>query len=353
MERYLEVQGSNAHIELLQDRIHIKRRGFLGGSGEANEIPIAQVSSVRFKKPGLLGDGHIEFVLGNQEATRRSFRTSQESVTIYFDGRQTEAFEAVKEAVEQQIEGAPEPAEALMETPVEVSTAATPVPTVDTPVSKIAGNAEILSNKLRKLAEQNMSEGESIEFCLVSPNLPGWSQAIVALSDRLLVIKPGMAAGATFGARVTSFYYRDINGIEVNTGLVNGVIEINTPSYQGTGQKDFWNVRNEDKDPYKVTNCLPISKSNLKHYKPYIDRLRAIIREEKQGHMASPSSQSRNSPSSQLEKSPLRETEQEQTTPTLKSASSLSSELEKLASLRDSGVLTDEEFQQAKKRLLN
>lgn len=162
-----------------------------------------------------------------------------------------------------------------------------------------------------------------------------------------------MAAGATFGARVTSFYYRDINGIEVNTGLLNGVIEINTPSYQGTGQKDFWNVRNEDKDPYKVTNCLPIAKSHLKHYKPYIDRLRARIREEKQGHMASPSFQSKNSPNSQLERAFLKETEQEQATPTPKSEISLSSELEKLASLRDSGVLTEEEFQQAKQRLLN
>lgn len=328
MERYLEARGSNAHIELLQDKIRIKRRGFLGSSGEANEIPIAQVSSVRFKKPGLIGDGHLEFVLDNQESTRRSFRTSQDSVTIYFDGRQAEAFEAVREAVEQQIEGAPEPAvEALMETPAEISTADRPVPTSAMPVSKVAGGVEILGKKLKKLAEQNMGDDETVEFCLMSPSgVGGWSQAIVALNDRLLVIKPGMAAGATFGARVTSFYYRDITGIEVNTGLTQGVIEINTPSYQGTGQKDFWNVSNKDKNPFHITNCLPIGKRDLKHYKPYIDRLRSMIREAKQERPTSPPPQRENS---------------------------LSSELEKLASFRDSGVLTEEEFQQAKRRLLN
>jgi hypothetical protein len=197
---------------------------------------------------------------------------------------------------------------------------------VPKPTSSFAGGPEILSKKLRKLVEQNKHEGEKIEFCLLSGDIGGWNQAIVALTDRLLVIKPGFMAGATFGSRVTSFYYRDITGIEVNTGLINGVIEINTPSYQGTGQKDFWNIKNEDRDPYKVTNCLPISKFNLKEYKPYIDRVRAMVREAKHERVASSPPQS---------------------------GSSLSSELEKLASLQASGVLTDEEFQRAKQRLLD
>jgi hypothetical protein len=188
-----------------------------------------------------------------------------------------------------------------------------------------AGGPEVLNNKLRELARQNMSDDENIQFCLVSPSeLGGWSQAIVALDDRLLLIKPGLVAGATFGGRVTSFYYRDITGIEVNAGLLYGVIEINTSSYQGTTQKDFWSIGDRDKNPFKVTNALPIMKFGLKHYRPYIDRLRQMIRTAKQGEVMPPP----------------------------QSSGSLSSELEKLASLRASGILTDEEFQQAKRRLL-
>jgi hypothetical protein len=50
----------------------------------------------------------------------------------------------------------------------------------------------------------------------------------------------------------------------------------------------------------------------------------------------------------------IREAKQERvaSSPPPQSESSLSSELEKLASLRASGVLTDEEFQRAKHRLL-
>ncbi len=244
---------------------------------------------------------------------------------VQFGLGSTKAFEAIKRAIEPRVQARREQAETPMGA-LDTELAETTLP--NKPDSKVAGGVEVLSNKLRKLAQQNMSEDENVRFCLLSPSgIGGWSQAIVALDDRLLVIKPGMAAMATFGARVTSFYYRDITGIEVNTGLVQGVIEINTPSYQGTAQKDFWSVRDNSKDPFQVTNCLPISKRDLKDYRPYIDRLRTIIREAKHGQATPP--------------------------PPHQSGNTLSSELEKLVSLRDSGVLTDEEFQQAKKRLLS
>jgi hypothetical protein len=206
--------------------------------------------------------------------------------------------------------------------------------------SKVAGGAEILRNGLKELVQPHISEDESIQFCLLSRDIGGWNQALVALTDRLLMIKPGSIAGTTFGPQVTSFYYRDITSIEVNTGLINGVIEINTPSYQGNGQKGFWAIKNEDKDPYKATNWIPIRKRYLKEYKPYIDMLRAMERAAKQRRVASSSLQSENSLRSELKYlASLR-------------ASGVLSELEKLASVRATGVLTDEEFQRAKRRLL-
>ena len=132
-------------------------------------------------------------------------------------------------------------------------------------------------------------------------------------------------AEAAFGARVTSFYYRDINGIKVSTGLAMGVIEINTPRYQGTQEKDYWSHKNKDRDPRKVSNCLPISKTDLKRYKPLIDRLRTMIRAAKQESIPQLPAQD---------------------------SSSLSAEIEKLTSLRELGALSEDEFQQAKKGLL-
>jgi hypothetical protein len=216
----------------------------------------------------------------------------------------------------------------------------TPLHSTSTPSSKVAGGAEVLSNRLRTLVQPHISEGESIQFCLLSKKVRGLNQAIVALTDRLLMLKPAFMAEDTFGPQVISFYYRDITSIEVNTGLINGVIEINTPSYLGNGHKGLWNFRNEDKDPYKVTNCLLISKKGLKEYKPYIDMLRAMERAAKQERVVSSSPRSKSSLYSELENlASLR-------------ASGVLPELGKLASLRASGLLTDEEFQLARQRLL-
>ena len=327
MEEVLaQAEGIDGRIELLQDGIRVRRKGLLGRpTKDHKEFLIEQISSVDYRKPGLMG-GYIEFSLrGQQPPQGDSFGTSEERVSVQFGLGSTKAFEAIKRAIEPRVQARREQAEG----PIGVSAPELTESTLpNKPNSKVAGGSEVLSKKVRKLAQQNMSEDETVRFCLLSPSgIGGWSQAIVALDDRLLVIKPGMAAMATFGARVTSFYYRDITGIEVNTGLVQGVIEINTPSYQGIAQKDFWSVRDNNKNPFQVTNCLPISKRDLKDYRPYIDRLRTMIREAKHGPTTPPAPH--------------------------QSGNTLSSELEKLVSLRDLGVLTDEEFQQAKKRLIS
>ena len=319
-EPILEAEGRQAHIELLQDSVLIKRQGLLAHPGGDRNIPIKSIASVQFLSPGWGDVGYIQFVLGEKEPRTRFWARSQDPYTVHFPHRKKRQFEELKQAIEQRIAERGGPAEVPDEAVLDATNVA------DAPVSKVAGGVEVLNEKLKKLAEQNMSQDEDIKFCLVSPSgIGGWSQAIVAVNDRLLVIKPGMAAGTTFGARVTSFYYRDITGIEVNTGLMQGVIEINTPSYQGTAQRDFWSTGQND-NPFYITNCLPISKRDLQDYKPYIDLLRTMIREGKQ---------ERGSPR------PAQD------------SGTLVSELEKLASLRSSGVLSEDEFQQAKKRLLS
>jgi len=181
----------------------------------------------------------------------------------------------------------------------------------------VTGNTEILGGRVKKALEQNKKSNEKVLFCLKGSG----GQAIVALDKRLLVIKAGFMAGATFGCRVASFYYKDITSVEVNTGLVNGVIEICTPSNQGNKEKDFW-AMDRDRDPWKVSNCIPITKSDLKHYQPYIEKIQNFIDDAKHGKSNS-------------------------------NSSDVASQIEKLHNLYKSGALTKKEFGDAKKKLIS
>jgi hypothetical protein len=79
-----------------------------------------------------------------------------------------------------------------------------------------------------------------------------------------------------FGDRVATIHYRDITGIEVNVGMIQGVIEISTASYPAKGKKSVWKGSSEQ-DPYLESNCLPIVRHHLKSYESHLAELRRRI----------------------------------------------------------------------------
>lgn len=80
--------------------------------------------------------------------------------------------------------------------------------------------------------------GPDDEVRFVLENANGW--AFVALQDRVVIARAGVAAGATFGGRVSQFLYRDIINVAQNTGMLTAVIEIHTPAHQGNAVGVFW-----------------------------------------------------------------------------------------------------------------
>lgn len=189
-----------------------------------------------------------------------------------------------------------------------------------------AGGSSVLGKKSRKALDQNKTSDERVRFCLSGVR----DQAIVALDERLLVIKPGWSAGAAFGAKVTSFNYSDIRGIEVRTSLMSAFIEVASAGFEAaSGARNQVFETDEKRDPYKLPNCLPCFKSDLPKFKPYLDDVQRLIAESK--------------------RAPRRAA----TRPGSADATSVAEELQKLASLRDAGVLTDDEFRRAKGALLN
>ena len=84
------------------------------------------------------------------------------------------------------------------------------------------------------------------------------------------MIKVGLAtsfmAGALGGGRITTFPFTEITGIEYNAQILSGVLEVLTPSYQGTANKDYWRGTNKSRnadanDPWTLSNTLPLARS--------------------------------------------------------------------------------------------
>ena len=211
---------------------------------------------------------------------------------------------------------------------------------VDTPDSRDSEFTSIEANfpwtKVPKHLQKNMMANIAIDekpLFIISANAGSAAGALVAMADRCILIKSGalggLMTGTLGGARVTTFYYRDITGIEYNAGMMSGVVEILTPSYNGSANKDFWKgtgkSRNADSnDPWTLSNTLPFSKLDYASAKNLFDKLRKLISESKVA------------------------TTQVVTT----NQHSVPDEIAKLAKLLDDGLIDQEEFKEAKKKLL-
>ena len=86
----------------------------------------------------------------------------------------------------------------------------------------------LYDRRVRWLLELTIDEDEHVRFGIEGID----GQCIIALEERLLVIKPGFVRGGVFGAKASSIRYGDITSIETNPAASNSVIKINALDYQ-------------------------------------------------------------------------------------------------------------------------
>lgn len=194
------------------------------------------------------------------------------------------------------------------------------------------------SEKAWKVLKDHCTPGEVPWFVVGGAVGAG---VLAALGDRLIIAKVGamtsLVSGSFGGGRVTTFPYTEITGLEYNAGLLSGVLEVLTPSYSGTSNKDYWRgtfaSRNANADdPWTLSNTLPMPRDIYQQSLPRLNEMRARIAEAKRPQVVVAA------PQPALAAPPA---------PT-----SIADELGKLAGLRDQGVLSDSEFQNAKQRVL-
>jgi len=187
---------------------------------------------------------------------------------------------------------------------------------------KVAGDASILSEKLTNTLKDNISSEEGVLFCLRDAME---SHVLIALTSRILIIKSGL-----FGPyKATSFLYRDIISIETTKGIMSNSLNIYT-SMDDTHKRGGFLALLPGIFVSELHNSFSFENIFLPTFLPYIEKIKVLVQEcKKQGE-----SSDQKSDDSEATKSNIAE------------------QIEKLSNLRQSGALTEEEYLQAKKKIL-
>jgi hypothetical protein len=177
---------------------------------------------------------------------------------------------------------------------------------------------EPLDNQGEALFKKNLHEGETVLVKLKG----AFGQAFVVTDSHVYILKYGFMAGHTFGGQCVAYGFNQITGIEIRKSLATGVVEVLTAADKNTRGKTYWGQGKES-----ATEA-----DNMVSFQVY-----------RQGQAF------------QLGVSIARETIQKALnarTPPVVEQQSAADEIEKLALLRDKGIVTEEEFQAKKRRLL-
>lgn len=164
-----------------------------------------------------------------------------------------------------------------------------------------------------KLLQKNVESDEKILVKL----LGNFGQAFVITSKRLYVLKWGFVVGLTFGGKCNSFELSNITGIQIKHSIFTGVVEVITPGNQDRRNIGYWGQGNDD--AIKSDNAVTFETRDLKFFQEAVNLGRNLIANVHNDGAK---------PHSDLD------------------------QLDKLAELREKGILTEEEFAAKKKQIL-
>ena len=105
----ISAKGVNGQIELSDNKVCILRKGILGfltqGLKGDKNIMISTISSIQFKKAGMVTNGYIQFAFsGGQEAKGGLFQGTKDENTVMFNKKQQPLFEKIRDTVENRIQ---------------------------------------------------------------------------------------------------------------------------------------------------------------------------------------------------------------------------------------------------------
>ena len=147
----------------------------------------------------------------------------------------------------------------------------------------------------------------------------GFGEAFVVTDHNVYVLKWGLMAGQFFGGRCNCWPFERITGIECKKGLVTGIVEVLTPAHQNIKGMSYWAVGSK-RSAIESDNAVSFFDRDYNKFQEAVNRARKL--------MANKSRLSEPGKADNL------------------------FQIEKLAELKDKGIITKEEFDAKKKMIL-
>lgn len=187
------------------------------------------------------------------------------------------------------------------------------------PTAAQAQGAELvmpLKGRGDKIVAENISSEENVLVKLQGD----FGQALVMTNKRLYIVKWGFQTGSTFGGKCIAYEYKNISAIESRKHMTTRLLQVLTPATQDRNLS-YWGERGKGNNAIESDSAITYPKKLDTQFQKAIEVARRVTEKAHAGTSNG---------------SGLSDVEQ----------------LEKLAELKDKGVLTDEEFQAKKKQLL-
>jgi hypothetical protein len=98
-------KGVNGQLEVDDQWVTIERKGAMAkmtqGLKGSKRIPIANITSVQFKKAGAMTSGYIQFsMMGSSESKGGLLNAQRDENSVSFNSRHAKEFEAIRDRIE-------------------------------------------------------------------------------------------------------------------------------------------------------------------------------------------------------------------------------------------------------------
>ncbi len=107
MKEVISVHGVNGQVAFDGQSVKILRKGFMAKATQGlkgdKTIPIRMISSIQFKRAGILANGYIQFATGAGESRAGLYDAVKDENSVMFMMGSNDAFEELKNLIESAI----------------------------------------------------------------------------------------------------------------------------------------------------------------------------------------------------------------------------------------------------------